>query len=235
MNTNQMSRAEAEAILKETQDTLLKIEQEELNDKVQQKQSLIEERNLLIDNAKRMKTEAIEKANEGKMEEAINLRKFAEDSEKQAREMVIEGEEPLAEQVPENIEQFGEGMSLRSVLTLLILISSCLYFLTGYINHVVQLGERDISISIGAEWIHAIQTTQFWSLCWFVSFGMLFVVFRSISKFINPKTYPELDLTTKLFTECSAAFQIGISILLLLSMVFSWALIYLHSPVSNAG
>ena len=94
---------------------------------------------------------------------------------------------------------------------------------------------KSISISLGAEWIHAIQTTQFWSLCWLAAIGMLFLTFRSISRFINPKHDPEFDLTTKLFTECTAQFQIAISLGLLLSMVFSWCLIYLHSPVANAG
>lgn len=193
-----------------------------------------QERLDLLENAKKFRNEANEAAKTNDFARALQLRGFAEDSEKQAREMIIEGEK-IEDLNTETLPIFGIGMSLKKVMVLLLAIVTALYFACGYINHLVELGEKSISISIGAEWIHAIQTTQFWALAWLLCFGMLSLTFRAISKFMNPKNDPDFDFTTKLFTECSSQFQIIVSLVLLLSMLFSWCLVYLHKAVANAG
>ena len=234
-NTNfESEEAEAKAKIEEQQQRLKELADLKASAKQQKIDEQIQERNDLFDNAKKFRAEAMNEVGKGNLDRAKILRDFADDAERQAKEMFIEGDLPPVVEESKS-EVFGEGMSLKKVMLLLTALISGLYFLTGYINHLVELGEKSISISLGAEWIHAIQTTQFWSLCWLAAIGMLFLTFRSISRFINPKHDPEFDLTTKLFTECTPQFQIAISLGLLLSMVFSWCLIYLHSPVANAG
>ncbi|PWK27015.1 hypothetical protein LV89_01827 [Arcicella aurantiaca] len=235
MNTNfESEEAEAKAQIEQQQQRLKELADLKAAAKQKKIDQQIEERNDLFDNAKRFRAEAMTEVGKGNIDSAKILREFADDAEKQAKEMFIEGDLPKIVEESQS-EVFGEGMSLKKVMLLLTCVLTALYFLTGYINHLVELGEKSISISLGAEWIHAIQTTQFWSLCWLVSIGMLRLNFRSISRFVNPKDDPHFDLTTKLFTECTPQFQITVSLGLLLSMVFSWCLIYLHSPVANAG
>lgn len=225
---------DAQQALKDAQDRIQEIEKQKQQKVDEEKAALVEKRITLFNDAKELRDNALIAVKSGDFTRAESLKGFAEELEKQAREIIIEGE-VVQTQEPENNPMFDEGMSLKKVMLLLSFIVTGLYFLTGYINHLVELGESSVSISLGAEWIHAIQTTQFWSVCWLVSFGMLALTNRPISRFMNPKDDPHFDLTTKLFTECTASFQIAISMLLLLSMVFSWCMIYLHSPVSNAG
>lgn len=215
----------------------LKAELDEINQLEQeQKQAAINQRKIergkLLNDAKKFRDDALVKAQKGDLESAKDLRQFADDAEGKAREIVIDGEAPI--DVVDEKSQFGEGMSLTKILLLLALITLALTFFSGWINFEVQKSVKNISISLGAEWVHAIQNTQFWSLCWFFAFAMMYVVFRSVSRFINPRKHLEFDLTTKLFTECSVQYQISVSLLLLLSMVFSWVLMYLHNPVANS-
>lgn len=219
--------------LAEAQQKIEELKRKKENEESQAKLNLISERNDLLTVAKTFRDESIEAAKIGDFTKASNLKEFAEDAEKQAREIVIEGE--VIAEPDESHPKFGEGMGLGKILLILSAIIGGLFQIADYVNYRVQLSEKSISLSLGAEWIHAINTTMFWALCWFFAFGMMYVCFRSISKFINPKEHPEFDLTTKLFNECTPSFQILVSLLLLLSMLFSWVLIFLHNPVSNAG
>jgi len=235
MKTNALEAEEAEilAFIQTQNQRLNELNQQREAAKQSQIDEQIEARNQFFASAKKLRSDAMVEVQKGNLDHAKTLRDFADDSEKQAREMFIEGDLTPISETQNPI--FGEGINLTKVSLLLTGFISIFYFLTGYINYIVELGEKSISISIGAEWIHAIQTTQFWSLCWLVSIGMLFLMFRSISRFMNPKDDPNFDFTTKLFTECTSAFQIAISLGLLLSFVLSWCLIYLHNPVANAG
>ena len=230
-----LAKAEEDALegLKKAQQHIAEVKQQKEQQQKAEIQAKKDQRNKLIEDSRKLLDEAAQEAKSGNLDRAMALREFAADSKRQSEEIVIEGEQ-RNEETPEN-SLFGQGMPLGNVLTVLGGICVVLYLLCGYINHLVELGEKSISISVGAEWIHAIQTTEFWALCWMMSFGMMYLVFRSISQFINPKKHPEHDLTTKLFTECTPYQQIAISLGLLLSFVLSWCLIYLHNPVSNAG
>ena len=231
-----LAKAEEDALegLKKAQDLIAEVKQRKDEQRKGEIEEKREERKVLFDDARKLIEEATAEAKKGNLDRAMALREFAADSKKQAEEIVIEGEQRVELELPEN-KLFGQGMPLTKVFLLLSILSVILYFFCSYINHVVELGEKNISISIGAEWIHTIQTTEFWTLCWMMCFGMMYLVFRSISRFINPKEHPEFDLTSKLFTECTPYQQIAISLGLLLSFVLSWCLIYLHNPVSNAG
>lgn len=230
------SKAEEDALegLKKAQDLIAEVKQRKDEQRKGEIEEKREERKVLFDDARKLIEEATAEAKKGNLDRAMALREFAADSKKQAEEIVIEGEQRVETELPEN-QLFGQGMPLTKVFLLLSVLSVILYFFCSYINHVVELGEKNISISIGAEWIHTIQTTEFWALCWMMSFGMMGLGAKSISRFINPKEHPEFDLTSKLFTECTPYQQIAISLGLLLSFVLSWCLIYLHNPVSNAG
>jgi hypothetical protein len=220
---------EAKNRLKEIEDQKVRDAQEKLAEKRNQKKQFFAD-------AQKLRDDAIIAIKDGDYAKAESLKGFAEEMEQKARAIVIEGEEEKAVTVENETPHFtGEGISLNKAFLVLGTVITILYFISGYVNHFVRLGTKSISISIGAEWVHAMQTTQFWALCWLVSFAMLYLTFRSISRFINPKTDPNFDLTTKLFTECTPSFQIVISIVLLLSLVLSWCLVYLHNPVSNAG
>lgn len=231
-----LAKAEEDALegLKKAQQHIAEVKQQKDQQQKAEIQAKKDQRNKLIEDSKKLLDEAAQEAKIGNLDRAMALREFAADSKRQSEEIVIEGEQRIEAELPEN-KLFGQGMRLSKVFSLLSILSVILYFLCGYINHLVELGEKSISLSIGAEWIHTIQTTEFWALCWMFSFGMMYLVFRSVSQFINPKEHPEFDLTTKLFTECTPYQQIAISLGLLLSFVLSWCLIYLHNPVSNAG
>lgn len=231
-----LNQAELDAneALKKAQQHIAEVKQQMDEQQKAEIQAKKDERHKLMDDSRKLLDEAAHEAKSGNLDRAMALREFAADSKRQADEIVIEGEQRIENEVPED-KLFGQGMRLNKIFLLLSILSVILYFLCGYINHTVELGEKNISISIGAEWIHAIQTTEFWALSWMFSFGMMYLIFKSISRFINPKEHPEHDLTTKLFTECTPYQQVAISLGLLLSFVLSWCLIYLHNPVSNAG
>lgn len=223
----------AQAQLQQAQEALDNIKNAREQAIKEQKQAKIDERETLLANARKFRADSIAEAQLRNLDKAQELRGFAEDCEKAAKEIFIEGEVNVAEEQEEK-PVFQEGMRLPKVLLILSAMTFVLHLLSGYINHLVQDSVKNISISIGAEWVHALQTTQFWTLDWFLAFVMMYFLFRSMSRFINPKIHPEFDLTTKLFTECTPQFQIIVSLLLLLSMVFSWVMIFLHSPVSNS-
>lgn len=195
-----------------------------------------EKAKLLVD-AQRFRDDALNKAQNGDLTGAKDLRQFAFDAEKKASEILIEGEIQLEKETEKN-PLFGQGVSLKKILVFLSSFVIFLGIVSGYVNHTVKYDLNDVkslSISIGAEWVHAMLTTQYWSMAWLLGFMMLYLLFRTMSRFINPKEHPEFDLTTKLFNECSAYQQILVSLYLLLSMVLSWVLMYLHSPVANRG
>ncbi len=231
-----LNKAELEAneALKKAQQHIAEVKQQKEEQQQAEIQAKKDERNKLMEDSRKLLDEAAQEAKNGNLDRAMALREFAADSRRQADDIFIEGEQRIESEVVED-KLFGQGMRLSKIVLLLSGLSLILYLLCGYINHAVELGEKNISISIGAEWIHTIQTTEFWAMCWMFSFGMMYLAFRSISRFINPKEHPEHDLITKLFTECTPYQQVAISLGLLLSFVLSWCLIYLHNPVSNAG
>ena len=224
---------DALAQIEKAQGVLAAVKAEKEQVKEKQKKELLAKRQKLTEDAQRFRSEALQAAQAQNYEKANDLRGYAESAEKAAKEIVIEGENQIDE-IQEVAQDFQKGMSLSKIMFSLLSMMTVLYFISSYVNHVVQNSAKNISISIGAEWVHAMQTTQFWALAWLCGFGLLTMLFLPIGHFLNPRKNPEFDFTTKLFTECSTEFQIKVTLWLLLSLVFSWIMVFMHSPISNS-
>jgi hypothetical protein len=230
---NKLSVEELKAQLLEAQ---LFEENEIRQAKEKANQELSEKRSALFDRAKQLKEMSIREALNGELVESKIYADLARGVELEACEIVLEGEvkhEPLIEEsnfVPS--EHFGKGdrwsfFPFWKALGVIISIVSL-----SYGSHLVQgLGDQ-ISIAFWSELQHFSITTLHWCLMWFVIDVFLFRKYRAFYDYMNTHEYPQFDFITKCVDGNSPE---KYTFYLLCLKALTFVLMYLHSPITNAG
>jgi hypothetical protein len=207
-------------------------EERELIEKAQQ--VLLEQRNELFKRAKQLKEMSVREALSGELGESKAYSELAKDVEKQALEIVLEGEQqPEIEEekfIPS--EHFGKGdkwlffpllKSLGVIVGIMVL---------GYGSHLVQELGTQISIAFWSEVEHFCTTALFWSLMWHVIDIFIFRKYRAVYDFMNTHEYPQFDFISRCLDGNSPE-KYAFYLLCLKALTF--VLMYLHSPITNAG
>lgn len=211
----------------------LKNEYEKALQQEQLQHELKVKRQELLMDAKGFREMAHDETKLGNVEKARHYQNFAEDAEKQAAAILLDGESP---QTPEASftpsEHFGKGSDTRKTLIwrflLVIAVVAGLFFCSQEIQ---ALGDQ-ISISVGAELVHFGMTVIEWWMMWFVIDSFLLSNYRAIYDFLNTHDFPQFDFISR----CLDGHAPEVFALLLLFLkAFTFVLMFLHSPVTNAG
>lgn len=227
-------QAQAKQRFQEAQEEVLRVEQ--LQKQLQQEalEAQLHERQALLDNAKDFLAKAQQEALQGNLSKAESLKAFAADAQKLASEMIIDGES-LAD-IPKATEEgfFGQGYTTARRWLLTGLFTLLLFALSSYLNHLVKLEGTDISLAIRTAWIDFILKLNHWSILWLVVDVSLLIHWSVVYRFRNNHQSPEHNLNTKWFLNTSDEFQVKQSLYLLYAKVFSFAIMYMASPITNS-
>jgi len=223
--------------LKQQLDEAMLLQKQEIEEtKRQANHELATKRSGLFERAKQLKEMSIREALNGELVESKIYADLAKQVDLEACEIILEGEVkqmPLADEpsfIPS--EHFGKGdkwtlfpfwKGLGVVLSI---------FSLSYGSHLVQgLGDQ-ISIAFWSELQHFSITTLHWCLMWFVIDVFLFRKYRAFFDYMNTHEYPQFDFTTKCVDGNSPE---KYTFYLLCLKALTFVLMYLHSPITNAG
>ncbi len=211
----------------------LKEEYQKALAKEEQQRQLKVKRDELTHDANGFREMARDEARLGNVDKARFYETLAQESQTEADKIILDGEQqkqPVDTFTPS--EHFGKGSDTRKSLVwrflLVVIIIASLFFCSQEIQ---ALGDQ-ISISVGAELVHFGITVIEWWLMWFVIDSFLLLNYRAIYDFLNTHEYPQFDFVSRcLDGNAPEVF----TLLLLFLKGFSFALLFLHSPVTNAG
>ncbi len=193
-------------------------------------------RSELFERAKQLKEMSIREALNGELVESKIYADLAKGVELEACEIVLEGEvkhEPIILEekfIPS--EHFGKGSTWQFFpvwRTLAVIVSVALL---GYASHLVQESGTQISIAFWSEMEHFSITTLHWCLMWFVIDAFIFRKYRAVYDFMNTHEYPQFDFISRCLDGNSPE-KYAFYLLCLKALTF--VLMYLHSPITNAG
>lgn len=202
--------------------------------RIEEQKILSDKRKELIQLSEKLRSKARENALSGNVSDSVHFEEMAKDAEKQAREILLDGEVQNAEIesggfVPS--EHFGKGSrwtffpffrTISVILSILIL---------GYCSHVVQGMKTQISISFFSEMQHFAITVLCWSLMWYFIDLLMYKKYRAFYDYLNTSEYPTNDLVSKcLDSKFSEIYVLSFYCFQALSFV----LMYLHNPITNS-
>lgn len=230
------SKLSVEELKQQLDEAILLQEQEEQESKRQANHELATKRSELFERAKQLKEMSIREALNGELAESKIYAELAKGVELEACEIVLAGEtkhEPLIEEskfIPS--EHFGKGDTWTFFPFWKALGVIFSIFSLSYGSHLVQgLGDQ-ISIAFWSELQHFSITTLNWCLMWFVIDVFLFRKYRAFYDYMNTHEYPQFDFITKCVDGNSPE---KYTFYLLCLKALTFVLMYLHSPITNAG
>lgn len=203
------------------------LQQEETQNKLR-----IKREELLID-AKGFREMAREETKLGNVEKAKHYQNFADDTEKQAHEILLDGESPKAnEEKFTPSEHFGKGADAKKTIVWRFIFTIALVIGLFFLSELIQSLGDQISISVGSELIHFFITVIEWWTMWFVVDSFLLLNYRAIYDFLNTHKYPQFDFVSRCLDGHSPE---AFALFMLFLKAFTFVLMFLHSPVTNAG
>lgn len=234
ININEL-KAQAEKKRQDAELELQRVEQLQQEQKEAEKQQKIDERQALLDNVATFMAQSRQEALAGNLTKAETLKGFAEDAKKLANEIQIDGEELEDEVVELPTEPFfGKGYSVARRWILTTLFTLALFAISSYLNHLVKLEGTDISMAVRSAWIDFIIKLNHWSIMWLIVDVSLLINWSVVYRFRNNHEAPEHNLISKWFLNCSDEFQVKQALYLVYAKAFSFAIMYLASPITNS-